>query len=340
MRKLLLGSVCLVGILAGCTEKSNSNADQTEEINELIKQIEQLSLEKEALLTTVEEEREALELAMNQQVNYDYSMIQAKDIEKYPQTLYKQTALDMDGDGEDEVIELYVNAGKMENGLFAWDDGQNWLLIVKDGEKTYPLFDEYVQLGSIDFSTARFDKKPGIVIIKAQHSDRTVQKFTYDKNEDGYQKETFYKKENTNNQYNEPASYAFFEDAYRIMEMAFTTKTLRVLEAGEDTIQDSQERWKIIEPILVDINKANGLLEVVGELNPELSVSLDEASDLLNRMITNRPSAEQMNQLKLIHNLFKEIETSDLIIKGENQIHPEVAEKLERLEFILTGKQG
>ena len=197
MRRLLLGIVCLVGILVGCTDQSNT--DQTKDINELKEQIEQLSLEKDALLNTVEEERKALELAMNQQVNNDYSMILAKDIEKYPQTLYKKTTVDIDGDGEEEVIELYVNAGKMENGLFAWDDGQNWLLVVKDGEKTYPLFDDYVQLGSIDFSTTTFDRKPGIVMIKTQHSDRTVQKFTYDENEKGYQKETFYKKENTNN---------------------------------------------------------------------------------------------------------------------------------------------
>ena len=154
----------------------------------------------------------------------------------------RKLTVDIDGDGEEEVIELYVNAGKMENGLFAWDDGQNWLLVVKDGEKTYPLFDDYVQLGSIDFSTTTFDRKPGIVMIKTQHSDRTVQKFTYDKNEKGYQKETFYKKENTNDHYNQPASYAFFKDAYKLMDMAFTTKTISVLEASEKTLQDSQER--------------------------------------------------------------------------------------------------
>ena len=238
MWRLLLGIVCIVGILVGCTKQSNIG--QTKDINELNEKIEQLSLEKDALLNTVEEERKALELAMNQQLNNDYSMILAEDIGKYPQTLYKTTTVDIDGDGEEEAIELYVNAGKMENGLFAWDDGQNWLLIVKDGEKTYPLFDDFVQLGSIDFSTTTFDKKPRIVMIKAQHSDRTVQIFTYDKDEKGYLKETFYKKENTNNHYNKAASYAFFNDAFKLMEMAFTTKALSVLEASEKSLQDSQ----------------------------------------------------------------------------------------------------
>ena len=334
MRRLLLVIVCLVGILVGCTNQSNT--DQTKDINELKKQIEQISLEKDALLTTLEEERKALELAMNQQVSNDYSMILAKDIEKYPQTLYKKTTADINGDGEEEVIELYVNAGKTENGLFAWDDGQNWLLVVKDGEKTYPLFDDFVQLGSIDFSTTTFDGNPGIVMLMTQHSDIIVRKFTYDKNEEGYQKETFYKKENTNDHYNQPASYAFFGDAYKSIEMAFTVKTLVALEASENTLQDSQGRMATIEPILVDILNAQRLLELVGELNRELNVSLNGAIDLLNEMVNKPPTAEQMKQLQSIHDVFNEIGTGDLIIEEENQIHPEAAEKLQRLDVILN----
>lgn len=338
MRRLLLGTVCVVSMLGGCADQSTSiqsNNEQTKEINDLKKQIEEISAEKDELLTTLKEERETLELAMNQQVdNDDYSMIQAKDIDKYPQTLYKSVTFDTDGDGEEEVIELYVNAGKMENGLFAWDDGQSWLLVLKDGEKAYPLFDDYVQMGSIDFTTSRFDKKPGIVMIKAQHSDRIVQKFTYDKNEDGYQKETFYKKENTNDQYNQPVSYAFFKDAYKLMNAALTTKTLPVLEASEQTLQDSQERRLIIEPIQVDIYKAQGLLEMVAELNTELKVSVDGVIELLNQISSKPPTAEQMNQLKSIYDAFTDVETNDLIIEEENQIHPEIREKLERLKLI------
>ncbi len=336
MRKLLLGIICLVGILAGCTNQSNK--DQTKDMNELKKQIEQISLEKDALLNTLEEERKALEIAMNQQVNNDYSMILAKNVEKYPQTLYKKISVDIDGDGEEEVIELHVNAGKMENGLWAWDDGQNWLMVVKDDGKTYPLFDDFVQLGSVDFSTTTFDGKPGIVMFKTEHSDKTFYKFTYDKNEKGYQKEIFYKKENMNDHYNQPASYAFFEDAYKLIEMAFTDKTLVALEASEHTLQDSQGRMAIIEPILVDISNAQRLFGLIGELNQELNVSLNGAIDLLNQMVNNPPTAEQMNQLKSIHDVFKEIGIGEVIIEEENQIHPEVEEKLQRLDVILNEK--
>ena len=78
---------------------------------------------------------------------------------------------------------------------------------------------------------------------------------------------------------------------------------------------------------------------MAAELNRELNVSLDGAIDLLNQMVNKPPTAEQMNQLKSIHDVFNETRTGDLIIKEENQIHPEVAEKLQRLDFILDEKQ-
>ena len=338
MKRLLLGILCLVGIRVGCTAQSKT--DQTKEINDLKKQIDQMSLENDALLNTIEEERKALELAMNQQATNDYSMILAKDIEKYPQTLYKKKTIDIDGDGEEEIIELHVNVGITDNGSFTWDDGQNWLLVVKDGEITYPLFDDYIQLGSLDFSTTTFEGEPGIVIHMTQHSNITIQKFTYDKKEKGYLKETFYKKENMQDQYNQPASYAFFEDAYELMEIAFTGKALVVLEASENSLQDPQERMAMIEPILDDIGNAQHLLKRVLELNRELNVSLDSTIDLLNQMVNNPPTAEQMNQLRSIHDAFKEIGKVDLIIEEDNQIHPAVKEKFQRLDFILNEKKS
>ncbi|MCG7343242.1 hypothetical protein MHZ92_03790 [Sporosarcina sp. ACRSL] len=337
MRRLLPGVVCLAVVLVGCSNQSNG--EMTEEIEELKKQIEQISLENESLVKTIEEQKAALELVVTETSdetpiysNDDYAMILAKEIEQYPQTLYKKTTLDIDGDGEEEEIELHVNAGKTENGLFAWDDGQTWLLVVKDGEETFPLFDDFVQLGSIDFSTARFDRKPGIVMMMRSHSDRIVQRFTYDKDENGYEKVTFYKKENTANNDNQPASYAFFKDAFNLLKTAFTTKTVPVLEAGEETLQDSQERMELIYPILDDVYNAWRLLEMVAELNRELDVSLDGAIDLLHQMVNQPPTDEQMKQLQSIHDVFKS-GTGDLIIEEENQIHPDLKEKLRSINF-------
>ena len=333
MTRRLLVMLVAASVLGGCT---NQNSDQTKEINELKAQVQQLTLENQQLTKTVEEEREGFALALNDKVDPDYAMILSQAIETYPQTLYKKASVDLDEDGTEEQIELYVNAEKMENGLFAWDDGQNWLLVVKDGEETYPLFNDYVQLGSIDFSTTIFDEQPGIVMLTAQHADRTVQKFTYDQHKNGYQKETFYKKENSNNYYNEAASHAFFKDAFTLMDHAFTTTTVKFLEASEPSLQDDQKRSELLEPILADLYNANSLLEMTLELNPALHVSLSGTIDLLHEMANHPPTAEQLNQLTAIHKLFKEIEPDELIMKEENQIHPDIAEKLQRLDFIVN----
>ncbi|MEZ7172072.1 hypothetical protein [Sporosarcina sp. OR05] len=339
MKRLLLGTVCVAVILGGCIEKSNanqSNENHTEEIKELKKHIEQINLENEELLKTVEEQKKALEsteVEPPSDANNGSALIKATKIEKYPQTLYKEMTLDIDRDGEEEIIELYVNAGKMEDGQFAWDDGQNWLLVVKDGEKTYPLFDEYVQLGSIDFSTATFDGKPGVVMFMGEHANRSFQKFIFDKKEEGYQKATFYKKENMEDHYNQPASYAFFKDAHELMSTAFTTKLEEALETGVNGLQDSQKRSAVLEPILIDVENAQRLFDIVRELNPKLSVSVDNATALLYQMVTNPPTAEQLDQLKSIGDVFKDIRKEKWINKEENQINPKVMEKLKEIGF-------
>lgn len=343
MKRLLVGIVFVVVILGGCTNKpkeEQSNADNSAEIADLKKQVEQLSSEKDALIQTMEEQKrahESTEVATPSEpqndVNNDSGLIKASAIEKYPQTLYKEMKLDVNGDGQEESIELYVNAGIMDDGQFAWDDGQNWLLVVKDGEKTYPLFDGYVQMGTIDFSTAFFDKKPGIVMYKREHGDRVAQKFMYDKNEEGFELETFYKKENTQDHYNQSASFAFFEEAQQMMNTVFTTKMETLLEVGENVLQDSEKRRAVIEPIYADVENAQRKLDIVGELNPQLMISLDKAASILYLMSNNTPTAEQMEQLKSIVDVFKEIGNDEWVDKQGNRLYPEIAEKLKTIGF-------
>lgn len=335
LKRFISSIVCFVaaGILSGCTYQANTG--EANEINELNMQIEQLLFENKTLQNTVEEQK----IVIEQMTNKDSSIILAKNIEEYPRSLYKETMLDIDQDGEAEIIQLYVNADKMENGLFAWDDGQKWLLAVKDGDKTYSLFDGFVQMGSIDFSIMNFEGKMSIVMLEMWHSDKSVHKFTYDDEAKGFAKETLYKKENPLQQYNQPASYAFFNDAYDLIQLAFTDKTLKALEANENNLQELHERAAIFDPILVDLGNAQRLFETVGELNPELSVSLSSVYDLLNQMVINPPTVEQVNQLKDIHELFKETEGNSLILTEENRIHPELKKKLQRMESILIGKK-
>lgn len=288
-----------------------------------------------SVIINVEEQREDLG-EVNQD---DHSAIQAKDIKKYPRSLYKKASVDLDEDGEEEIIELYVNASKMENGVFAWDDGQTWLLVVKDGEKSYPLFDHFVQLGGVDFSITTFDGKPGIVMVMTWQFDKTVQKFTFDHDKNGFVKQTFYKKENFLQQYNQPASYAFFEDAYELVEQAFTERTVPVLKASESDFQDQLDRFEIIYPVSADLGRAQRLFKTVHELNPDLHISFDHALDFLNEMERNPPTSEHMKQLRSIHELFKETKIEDVIIEKTNEIHPDVKELFHKVNSILNGKK-
>ncbi|WP_313800377.1 hypothetical protein [Cytobacillus sp.] len=335
MKKWLSGIACVIisGTLAGCSMQTTGG--EGDEIGELKRQIEQLSIENSTLKNTVEEQRKEMELTTSN----DSSVFIAKAIEEYPRSLYKKRIYDIDMDEKEEIIELYVNAEKMENGGFAWDDGQTWLLVVKDGEQSYPLYNNYVQLGSIDFSPAIFDGKPGIVMLEEMHANKSIHKFSFDPDAGGFVKETVFKKENMFDQYNQPASYAFFNDAYTLMKGTLKDKVIKALEASDSNLHDLQERTMLFDPILADLRNAQILFETVGELNPALRVSITNVVDLLNQMAINPPTLEQMNQLRSIHEVFLNAEGDQLIIEGENQIHPDVVQKLQRIETILKGNK-
>jgi len=70
-------------------------------------------------------------------------------IEDY--TILDSYDYDIDGDGEEETIALYTTAQRDSNGEIMWDDGQVWLLAVHDSDKDYELYNNYLQLGSLQF---------------------------------------------------------------------------------------------------------------------------------------------------------------------------------------------
>jgi hypothetical protein len=126
------------------------------------------------------------------------TVITAKAVESYPISLYDQTEFDLDGDGEDEKIELHVNAAKAEDGEFAWDDGQDWLLVVKDGDVTYPLFDGWVQIGKLTFWLLESGEKPMLILLQTGTADFTLKEFTFNSEKNGYVSETIYRPEDVN----------------------------------------------------------------------------------------------------------------------------------------------
>jgi hypothetical protein len=130
--------------------------------------------------------------------NKNRVIIKANQIVSYPISLYDQINFDLDRDGEDEQIEMYVNTGKDEKGEYVWDDGQNWLLVVKDGDKTYPLYDGWVQLGKLTFWLIESDETPMIILLKTGTAEFTLQTFTFNEKEQGFIQETQFNPENVN----------------------------------------------------------------------------------------------------------------------------------------------
>ena len=60
--------------------------------------------------------------------------------------------VDFDGDGQQDVVEVYSDCYLDDNGYPLLDDGQVWTLIVRKDDVIYPLFEKgYIQLGGIEY---------------------------------------------------------------------------------------------------------------------------------------------------------------------------------------------
>lgn len=56
-----------------------------------------------------------------------------------------------EADGEEGTIELYTSAQVAEDGQMGWDSGDQWTLLVRQKDRSFLLFDEYVPYGEVQF---------------------------------------------------------------------------------------------------------------------------------------------------------------------------------------------
>jgi len=66
-------------------------------------------------------------------------------------TLLERMNDDTDSDGDKESIEVYTSAQIARDGQMGWDTGHQWVLLLRKGEEVFPLFDDYVQHGGLQF---------------------------------------------------------------------------------------------------------------------------------------------------------------------------------------------
>ncbi|HVS62656.1 MAG TPA: hypothetical protein VMT85_04025 [Thermoanaerobaculia bacterium] len=84
--------------------------------------------------------------------------------------LLDSVTLDLDADGADEVVELFAAVEEDEQGRRMWDDGQRWMLRVRetgssDGEG-WVLFDDFVQLGRLSFRAVETTEPSPVLVLE------------------------------------------------------------------------------------------------------------------------------------------------------------------------------
>lgn len=104
-------------------------------------------------------------------------------------TLLDSFIYDFDKDEVDEEISLYTSAQKDSNGEIMWDDGQIFKLIVHDENKDYVIFDEYVQLGKVDYYVYIENEIFTITVLSPRTASFTVTDYFYDETSNGFIKE-------------------------------------------------------------------------------------------------------------------------------------------------------
>ncbi len=106
--------------------------------------------------------------------------------------LLDSLSADVDGDGARERVELAAVVGVDDQGRFQWDDGQEWLVAVRDGADTYPLLREHLHWGSAAFWIVDGDSAapPAILVLTEMmqypHAGTRMQKYVFDRSRGGY----------------------------------------------------------------------------------------------------------------------------------------------------------
>lgn len=101
-------------------------------------------------------------------------------------TLLDEYNIDFNDDGYEEIIAMYTAAGRDSSGEIMWDDGQRWVLLVHGDDKDYVLYDDYVQLGSIEFSVFTEDGDFYITTTSRRTANFTVTQYIYKVTSDSF----------------------------------------------------------------------------------------------------------------------------------------------------------
>ena len=109
----------------------------------------------------------------------------------------KSCEYDIDKDGEDDTLTLYVDAKEDERGTLMSDDGHEWLLeaALSSGDY-YTLYSGRIQHGSLYFELSEFYQEepvPTVITYLTSGAGFEINKFAFD---NGFTKEIVYSSDN------------------------------------------------------------------------------------------------------------------------------------------------
>ncbi len=103
---------------------------------------------------------------------------------------------DVDGDGADEDVILMTSAERGVDDEIIWDDGQDWILYVKDRDISYVLLNKYVQAGNVYFEVLDYytnnGAEPRINVIVSTGAGFNLNSYSFDNERNIYLEETVY----------------------------------------------------------------------------------------------------------------------------------------------------
>ena len=114
--------------------------------------------------------------------------------------LYSSSELPLRSQEDTASLELYVNAQQV-GGQIAWDDGQNWYLIIRDGEGIFKLVDQtYIQMGQVSYwSYWSYDEQaPHLLVMITEGAGIRVYSFVYNQEQDVFYRTEVFATEGNN----------------------------------------------------------------------------------------------------------------------------------------------
>lgn len=131
--------------------------------------------------------------SMEQEIDDEFEEITSQskvDLENL--TLLDEYLYDFNLDGFEEKISMYTSAQRDPDGNIMWDDGQRWLFIAEGRDEDYVLFDDYVQIGTIDFHIYTEDEKFNILTSNVGTANLTLNNYEYDDEKEIFKKTNFF----------------------------------------------------------------------------------------------------------------------------------------------------